>query len=149
MGQQVFRLDPAMGPEAYKTYQIAAPISTHTRSGSCKEAGCLAYQHGWQTSVDESSELGRRQAHYIRRQSGRAFKETNENGFTTFMFEAGQRCFAEHRISLDRPALFIVKGGDWRGNPTGIRPRRHARPEDWVEDFAEHQQTLADELDKG
>lgn len=146
---QPFRIDPKLGPEAYKTYQLLAPKSTHTRSGSCMEAECAAHQHGWQTTINESTALGQQQAHYIRKQSGRAFKETNENGFTTFVFEAGQKCFAEHRISLEREPLFLVKGGDYRGNPLGTRPRQHANPADWVEDFAEHQQGLADTIDKG
>ena len=63
-----------------------------------------------------------------------------------FAFTEGQRCCgsAEHRVQY-KPALFVVRDGDWRGNPTG-RTRTHVRPEDWVEDFAEHQDSISTTL---
>jgi hypothetical protein len=145
----VFRVEPKLGPEAFKTYQILAPKNSHFRPASCKEVECAAWANGWQTTVNETTPLGQQQADYIRRRSGRTYKETNENGFTTFVFVPGQRCFAEHSVSLEREPLFLVRGGDFRGNPTGQRPTQHVRPEDWVEDFAEHQQGLADTIEKG
>jgi hypothetical protein len=50
---------------------------------------------------------------------------------------------------VGRPELFIVRGGDYRGNPLGTPTRVHARPEDWVEDFSTHTQAIADRLEKG
>ena len=35
-----------------------------------------------------------------------------------FTFEAGQQCFTQHHVP-DRPQFFVVRDGDWRGNPTG------------------------------
>lgn len=137
------RITPAGPAHAYKTYSITSPVSTHFRTGSCEEAGCLAHRHGWQTTVDEATELGQRQAHYIRSSSGRRFaQERTEAGLTAFTFEAGQRCFATHKVPLERPELYVVRGGDWRANPTGEH-RTHANAQDWVEDFGEHQDRIA------
>jgi hypothetical protein len=137
------RLEPAGPVHAYQTYQIVSPISTHFRDGTCDEAGCLAQRNGWRTTVDESTDLGARQAHYIRKQSGRRFTESRtETGLTAFTFEAGQRCFATHKVPLERPELYVVRGGDWRGNPRG-EVRRHSGPDSWVNDFAEHQDRIA------
>ena len=44
--------------------------------------------------------------------------------------------------------LLVVRGGDWRGNPTGER-RVHTRPEDWAEHLHEHTAELADRIEKG
>jgi len=138
-----FRITPQAPPQFYKTYQIVSPISTHYRTGTCEEFGCLAHQHGWQTGVDESTELGQRQAHYIRALSGRRFVERRtEIGLTAFTFEAGQKCFAEHKVPLDRPELYVVRGGDFRGNPRN-EVRKHSGADSWVNDFAEHQDRIA------
>lgn len=135
------RIQPAGPVHAYKTYEIASPVSTHFRDGTCDEAECLAYQHGWQTSVDESTDLGQRQAHYIRKLSGRRFVERRtELGLTAFTFEAGQQCFATHKVALDRPEFYVVRGGDWR--QLG-RAQMHSGPDAWVNDFAEHQDQIA------
>src|SRR5258708_3372715 len=135
---QPFRVPPALPAAAMKTYQIAAPLATHWRPASCEEADCLAYLHGWQTSVDESAELGQRQADYIRSAAKRHYSERRaETGLTVFTFEAGQACFGQHRVPNTRPERFLVTGGDFRGNPLGTPPREHVRPDDWVEDFAE------------
>jgi len=144
------RIEPNMPVTAYKTYRILSPQQTHFRPATCAEAGCTAYLHGWQSTIDETTVLGQQQAHYIRKQSGRSFTEERlPNGLTQFTFEAGQRCFAgDHQVRLDRPELYLVRGGDWRGNPTGEK-RQHANAADWIEDFGEHQQRLADEMRKG
>jgi hypothetical protein len=137
---QPYRIDPQLPAHAYKTYEIRSPVATHYRKGTCEEAGCLAHRHGWKTTVDERTLLGQRQAHYIRKQSGRKFTEVR-NELTEFVFEAGQECFNEHKVSLERPELYVVRGGDWRGNPTG-EVRRHTS-DGWVNDFGEHQERIA------
>ena len=135
---QPFRVPPALPAAAMKTYQIAAPLATHWRPATCEEAECLAYLHGWQTSCDESTELGQRQVAYIRHDKTRKHAERRaETGLTVFEFGPGQKCFRPHRVPNTRPERFLVTGGDWRGNPLGTRPREHARPDDWVEDMAE------------
>jgi hypothetical protein len=45
-------------------------------------------------------------------------------------------------VPLERPELYVVRGGDWRGNPRG-EVRRHSGPDSWVNDFAEHQDRIA------
>lgn len=139
---QPFRIDPQLPTHAYQTYEIRSPISTHFRPGTCDEAGCLAQRHGWKTTVDERVPLGQRQAHYIRKTAGRKYTEVRtEAGLTEFVFEAGQQCFQTHQIPLERPELYVVRGGDWRGNPTG-EVRRHSS-DGWVNDFSEHQDRIA------
>ncbi len=134
---QPYRVPPALPAAAMKTYQIAAPLATHWRPATCEEADCLAYLHGWQTSVDETTELGQQQAHYIRHDKTRKHAERRaETGLTVFRFEAGQACFTAHRLPVGRPERFLVVGGDWRGNPAGIPPREHTKPDFWVEDMA-------------
>jgi len=144
------RIDPNLPAQAYRTYEIAAPRATHWRDATCDEVGCRHYQHGWRTVVDETTVLGQRQAHHIRRESRRRYTEhRSEAGLTVFEFEAGQPCFAKHRARVERPELYLVRGGDWRGNPLGVQTRRHSRPELWVEDFAENQDRLAMALERG
>lgn len=138
----VFRINPHLGPEAYKTYAIRAPRSTHQRKATCAEYGCTQYERGWVTRIDESTELGKNQAAYIRSASGRKFTETHEDGFTNFVFYPGQRCFREHYVSLDREPQFLVLGGDYRGNPRGDKPIMHRNFDDWANDFGDHQNDL-------
>jgi len=141
---------PVLPVGAYKTYEIDAPMATHWRAASCAEVACGAYLRGWRTVVDEHTPLGLAQASYIRRDSGRGFREErNEGGMTVFTFEAGQRCFKadEHRIKTGQPELFSVRGGDYRGS-TG-RIHTFARAADWTDDFADHQQRIADRINQG
>lgn len=144
------RITPKAGPGSYKTYQLLAPTSTHRRPATCAEFECEAMAFGWVTTVDERTQLGMSQAHYIRKQSGRSFTEDRtETGLTAFTFQPGQRCFAAHTVPVERDPLFIVKDGDFRGNPRGTRPRQHVNAADWVEDFSEHQDKISRELGKG
>jgi hypothetical protein len=134
---QPFRVQPALSAAAMKTYQIAAPLATHWRDATCEEAGCAAFANGWQTAVDENTDLGQRQAHYIRRDRSREHAEERHGlGVTVFTFPAGQACFRPHKLLTGRPERFLVTGGDWRGNPLRIPAREHVRPDDWVEDMA-------------
>ena len=160
--QQPFRLPPKMPVHAYRTFVIVSPRDQLVRT-ACEEAGCKAWRTGWETVVDESTDLGRRQAEYIRTESGRTFTEHRSGGLvsvsaswrpatepavarlTVFRFEAGQRCFADHQT---RPERYLVRGGDWRGNPRG-EMRRHARPDDWVEDMAGHLDGLQTAIERG
>ena len=137
---------PLGPPEAYKTYSFTQPTDIYVRT-ACEDAYCDAYLYGWQTIVAESTALGAQQARYIRHSSGRTFREQKDGALTVFTFDSGQRCFAEHRT---RPMSFRVTGAHWHV-PRSVRPlvREHVRSIDWVEDYAEHQQGLADELAKG
>lgn len=148
MHRRLFRIDPKMPPTSYKTYQILAPTATHWRPATCAEVDCAAYLHGWSTTVDESTELGAKQAHHIRRESGRGFTEDRTyGGLTTFFFEPGQRCFraSEHKAQV-RPEHYLIRPGDWRDLG---EPRRLGSAQSWVDDFGEHQQRVADEIQRG
>lgn len=138
---------------AYQTFAIEAPTATHWHKATCAEVECWAHVNGWQSVIDEGTEKGQGQAYYIRRQSGRRFREhRNEVGLTVFSFEAGQVCFNadSHRTRIDRPEILIVRPGDWRGNPEGPNAvRHHTRPEFWVEEFAEHQDMLSRLVERG
>lgn len=137
------RIEPKMPPGSYLTYQVSTPKDITIKT-ACEDAGCLAFRFGWETTVDERTTLGLAQARYIRTVSGRTFREMRTaGGLTVFRFERGQRCFAEHRT---RPETWSVLHGDWRDSEP---LRTHTRPGDWLEDFAEHQDQLADEARKG
>ncbi|HZB28930.1 MAG TPA: hypothetical protein VE465_02070 [Streptosporangiaceae bacterium] len=140
----VFRVQPHGEVHQYKSYRILFGKDTLIK-GACQMVGCEAYRLGWESHIDESTPLGRGQAAYIRQRSGRTFSERRtEAGVTVFRFDSGQRCFGEHRTI---PNFFSVRAGDWRRNLGLIRA--HQRPADWVEDFALHQQAIADRIQKG
>lgn len=143
---QVNRIQPAMPVGAYQTYQAVRPRSTHTRPATCREVDCEAFHKGWTTTVDVSSDLGRRQANYIRLRSGRHFTAAETGPLVTFTFPPGQKCFAEHRVDVDRPTIFLRRGGDWRAVTSDPV---HLTEADWVDDFANHQAKLAEIIERG
>jgi hypothetical protein len=155
----VTRVDPKLPVGAMQTYQILAPAPTHFRPATCAEADCGNYRHGWVTQIDELTDQGKLQAWWIRNRSGRSFREDRDAapGLTVFTFEAGQTCFYRlgepldparpHQVRIDRPEIFLVRGGDWRGHTGDVR--RHTSPADWVDDFGEHQLRLADKVERG
>ena len=144
------RIEPNMSASDYKTYQIIKPKATHFRPSSCKEVNCSAYQNGWKSLIDESTELGQKQAHYIRYECGRSFTtERLPSGITEFVFSAGQNCFQQHQVSLDKPEIYVVRDGDFRGNPRGTEAKIHANGADWVDDFANHQDKVKTLLERG
>lgn len=139
-----FRLPPNMPAGAYQTFQLAAPRDRMVQA-ACEQVGCEAWRHGWESVINEATDLGKRQAAFIRQESARTFREQRtQAGLTVFRFDSGQRCFADHRT---RPEVYRVWQGDWRQNLGLIR--RHSRPVDWVEHFAEHQDRIADQIKKG
>lgn len=140
---------PRLAAHQVQTYQVLSPLSTHFRDATCEEVGCINYQIGWRNVVDERNGLGQQQAYFVRQQSRRSFtEERGEDGLTTFTFASGQPCFTRHRVKLDRQELYLVRGGDKRGNPTGFR-RTHSRPQDWVEDIQINQDRLRSAIEKG
>ena len=133
-----------LDPAAYQTYSITRPPDRSVVA-ACEQVGCAAWTRGWESAIDERTELGARQAAYIRTRSGRTFREQRTAaGLTVFRFEPHQRCFAEHRT---RPEIYAVRGGDWRAQTSPTRV--HRRPADWVEDFGEQQQRLTDQQKRG
>lgn len=139
-------IQPVGPAAAYQTYRIDQGSDATIRS-VCEDIDCEQWRLGWQMMIDEATELGQRQAQYLRHESGRTSRERRTaSGLTVFEFESGQRCFADHKT---RPQVFSVRGGDFRGNPAGLRPIRHAQAADWVEDFGEHQQRVQEQIERG
>lgn len=140
-----------VGAEHYQTFQVVSPTATHTKLVACGEdVDCAAYRGGWKMTIDLGTELGQRQAYYIKHHSGRSYKVIRQvDGIVELEFAANQPCFAEHRVRLDRPEVYRVKGGDARGNPLGILTRTHKKPEFWVEEFAENQDRVNKIIEKG
>lgn len=138
-----------LGPESYRTYAIVAPLATHFRPATCEEVGCRGWANGWVTRLPVGHELidlitsGR---------TGRRYQETTAPGAAEreFAFPAGQSCFraSQHRVPLERDPLFVVKDGDRRGNPRGTRPAL-LRADQWVDEFATHQDALATARERG
>lgn len=145
--QHLNRIELQGQVQDYKTYQIVSPLSTHWEPATCQQVDCPDYLNGWRVKIEG---LPAEMVHAART-SGRKFSELeisqNEHWL---VFEAGQPCFraSEHRRLLDKQEIFIARDGDYRGNPTG-HVRRHTRPEFWLEDFAEHQDKLAEQIQRG
>ncbi len=116
-----------------RIYKIAKPLETHTRAATCDEVACDAQQHGFAVLADEATTLGQAQAHYFRNRYDlhqRAFIETKVASLTTFSFPSGQQCFAEHRVSLDRPEFYAVADLG--------QVKRHTGPDPWLNDCGTH-----------
>ena len=143
------RITPILPPQAMQTYHIARPVETHFRKATCREAGCGAYERGWMTTVDTSTDLGRKQAYYIRMKSGRKYEFTEQGTLIEFRFPAGQRCFGEHQIPTGREPIFALTGGDWRGNPRGTRTVRFSGHRQYIDDMGETLDRLADRRKRG
>lgn len=144
---ELSRPQPLMDAAAYKTYEMRSPLATHFRPATCAEVDCPYYLNGWQVHVESLAE----NVLYAVQHSGRKYTvQKVADGETYLKFEPGQMCFRHklHRKREDRPPLYVVRDGDHRGNPTG-RGRQHTSPEDWIDDFATHQQAIADEIKKG
>lgn len=143
--RSIFRPDPQLPVQAMKTYAVVAPKTTVP--ATCQEIDCAHYLHGWRLRVDGlPDDLVHAATH-----SGRKYTRLDvAEGETWLVFEAGQPCFkaADHQRPVSTgPDRFGVLGGDWRQN-LGVL-RRHTKAQDWVEDFATHQDGLATRLGQG
>lgn len=139
---------PMADPDAYKTYQVAAPLDTHFRKATCAEVDCPHYLEGWSFHVEAMLSLNPRWEHAARN-SGRNFAEVSYGeGQTWLIFEAGQPCFAasEHRKRLDRIDRFVIGGGHLAAE---IGRRVEVSPQSFVDDFGENQQNLAEIEQRG
>lgn len=134
-------------------FRIALLGGKHATRLTCSEARCLQYERGWLTIVDERTDMGRKQAHYIRTESRRGFVEFRSedagahldgetvaipDGMTVFKFYAGQQCFGTHE---DREVVFVHQKRDVR--------RVHSRPLDFNEHFNEEAAKLAEAAERG
>ena len=143
---------PLMDADAYKTYGMSMPLTTHWRKATCEEIECEAQRNGWVSTFDLSTELGRKQFAYCQADKSRSYSMQRPSAdLVKLVYKPGNECFrrSDHRLPLERPARFVVAGGDWRGNPRRTPARVHVRAEDWVEDFSEHQDALASAIERG
>lgn len=141
-------VQPKMPVHAYKTFQVSSPLTTHFKEATCQEVDCRNYRDGWTSTVDVSTVQGRDAANYIRMKSGRTYAYETAGTLVIFKFPPGQKCFAKHKVPVGRPEIYVVRGGDWRGNPTR-EVKKHTRPEHWVEEFALHQDKLLTRFEQG
>lgn len=145
--QRMNRIPPQGRVQDYKTYQIVSPLKTHWRAATCPEVQCAEYERGWKLRVEG---LAPEMLHAAKT-SGRKYTELNISATENWLvFEAGQPCFRArlHKKLLDKQEIFIARDGDFRGNPTG-NYRKHTRPEFWLEDFQEHQDKVARQIERG
>lgn len=147
IGRKTNRAVPKLPVTALRTFQIAVPLETHWRDAECAEIQCGHYLNGWAVHVEALTP----DLVHAARTSGRRYREEHLGEAQTWLvFEAGQPCFkaSEHRIRTGRPELYSQRDGDWRGNPTGWE-RNHARPGDWLDAFANHQDRLVTRIGRG
>lgn len=120
-----------------RTFQLDQPLATHYRRATCEEVQCRAQAGGWRMAFDLTDPERRAAARFVRDKAGRTYThELLEDGNkVVFTFAAGQRCFEQHRIPLERDPFMIVRGGDFRGNPTGYR-YEHTSPDSFLDHWS-------------
>lgn len=134
--------DQRMPMQAYQTWSVKSRPDQRVKT-VCERVGCRRWREGWESVIDESTQLGREQAAFIRG-SRRTFREQKTAGLTVFRFEPYQRCYEDHQTM---PEKYLVRGGDYRGAVGKVRV--HQNPADWVEHVQQHMAGLLDERDKG
>lgn len=134
------RIPPKGASRLYKTYQIANPLATHYRKATCAEVQCEHYLKGWRLRSDI---LQPKDLQAIKDSRRKYTVADDGTGVLWLCFEAGQPCFkaSTHRTSVERPEIYRVGRGDWRSyNPRDAYV--HKTPEDWLDDFANHQDRI-------
>lgn len=147
----VSRPEPLMQPQHYKTFGVSMPIRTHWRKATCEEVNCEAFREGFVTTIDLSNDQGQMMAKTIREMKGRSFSvQRTGPSMVKVIFPPGTECLLsfQHRVPLDRPSRFFVKGGDFRGNPRG-EGRVHKNGAEWAEECAEHLDRLHTKIQRG
>lgn len=131
-----------------RTFQIDQPIDTHFRVAACQEVGCKAYANGWRMGFDLTDPDKAAAARAIRDRSGRTFTAEVTEGRVVLTFPAGQRCFVKHRKSLEREPIYVVRGGDFRGNPRRERTV-HRTADSFVDRWDNELSTVKEVLERG
>lgn len=153
--QQPFRFDPAGPASSYETFGIQRPRSPEAWvPATCEDVGCEAWRNGWVTRVPKVDSGGLSAAMQSAIRQGRLPAAVmDEPDALAYTFAPGTPCFraSTHRklARPDIPDLFVVRGGDWRGNPRGTPTRVHKRPEDWAEHLHESTDAVAARLERG
>lgn len=151
------RPTPRMDPGRYKTYAVVSPLSSHFRPATCAEVDCPHWLHGWGVRITEippEDQAAVREATYTL--NGKQYRysyveQEMEPGKPWLLFKPGQPCFKArwHRKRIEKEPLFLIRGGDHRTTAPGSDSGRELSAQSWVDDFGEHTQRLADEIEKG
>lgn len=145
---------PRLPERLKKHYLLLAPLETHWRPATCEEVACDRWVNGWELVIPAGPRAQDR-IDYVRADRARAKKEYRRpDGTVVFRFPpctplyAGNPEHDNHRIRIDRPELFGVL--DRKRDP-GIRWHggRGNGADDWVDDFANHQDTLSEAHKRG
>lgn len=150
--RQPTRFTPRGPAQAFQTYGVRTVPNRKGRRATCAEIGCAPHLHGWRTVLDPADPQTGARVHFIRTDRTRRHVEgRDEAGRFVFEFEAGQTCFSatDDQHWTEHDALYLIRGGDWRGDPTGRPARTYDRPDQWVDDFASHQDRLATRRARG
>ncbi len=136
----VQRIQPRLPVRLMQTFKVSRPLATHTRPATCEEVQCPDFINGYQVRLpfaDDRITLLKAAAYGRVDGMQRAIHEVTCIGDAERTFILSGPCLkaTTHRVSLERPENYLVRGGDWRAN-TGLI-RRHTRPELWVEDMSE------------
>lgn len=151
MPPRINRMAPkVLRPEQMTTYALDAPSHTHWRRASCAEVDCPNRKTGWRVKLQG---LDEKMLAFIK-SCGKRYHKLEIDATTTYLvFEPGQECFAgdagKHQVPVGRPFLYLVKGGDWRGNPLNVPTRVHTSADSWVDDFSTHAETVLKRIDQG
>lgn len=147
----VSRLPAKLPPGAMQTYEIDAPLETHWRSATCEEVECAAYLQGWTSDVppDSDGEARIKSTYDSEIRRGQVTTTVTPEGFTRYHFPAGTPCFRRiwHKLPLERPGIYTLRTGDWRGTDGIIRTFNSG--DEWVDSFATHQDGIKKLIDRG
>lgn len=146
------RIPPKMRPEMYKTYSWRQPLSSHWRQATCEEVDCIDFLNGFVLTVETDTDLGRKRFDFLTHDKTRSCSiQRLSLGMFKFIYAPGNTCMKayDHRIQVGRPPRLLVLGGDWRGNPRNVPTIVHSRMDDWIEDFATHQDMIAERFRRG
>lgn len=146
------RLAPKLPVTGMISFELHQPRSSHFRVATCAEVECEAYRNGWTMGFDLTNAAAVKAANWVRNQSGLAFTFERLDTRVIFTFKPGQRCLESYRsphyVPLERDPIAVRRSGDWRGNPDQQR-RVHSRLDDWVDEFANHQDRVATRIEQG
>ncbi len=139
---------------ATRDYRVHMPPDRWVKA-ACEQVNCENWLYGFAQFVDTSAPLGRQRADYYRSgRHGRTFRELSAadgralladrgvavgENVVVFLFDAGQRCFDEHRTRLARLTV----------ETNGLTLRTHASLADLAEDYTYHCGNLAAQFERG
>lgn len=138
-------MSPMGQPYQYKSYRFIRPAS-HWRKATCEEVGCPHWANGWRVRIQGLTDHD----FYTATHCGRKYREVQiRDGESYLEYEAGQPCFEAHKhvMEVGIEPIYLVQRGDYRQYVE--HPRRHANIQNWMEDFAEHQEGIRRIIERG